>query len=313
MLKRFLFTSLLINLFFCSYTQAQKKDSLHYQLLKIYSQVDSLFNSTDSSVVDLIDTFLQPNKIKDTSRLMIRLGYNSNISAMNQSLGIKQYGLSPGLAYYHKSGLYADVSSYWSKQFSPSLYLTIFSAGFMKAVSPTYLLNAEYSYYLYPNNGQDVSASYTNSISITNQLTLKPIALKLDYYYYFGAQSAHRILPGISFTIEKKNWGKIHRLLFYPTFSILFGTESTVQYIPVSNQVALDRLKNGGSLYDIKTITIFGLMNYSFTLPVSARTTHWNFQLSYTYNIPRSLPDEELGLGNTSYVSLGVARYIKLK
>ena len=306
---------LVISLFFdCAWSQDRKTDSLHVKLKRVYAELDSLFDSNDStSTIGLIDSFLASPRPKDSSKLLVRLGYNSNISAMNQTLGINQFGISPGISYYHKSGLYADVSSYWSKQFVPPVYLTIFSAGYLNALSRKYLLNLEYSYLLYPNR-DDSSTPYTNSFTIGNQLDFTPIQFRLDYYYYFGSQTAHRILPSLGLTFEKKNVGKIKRLAFIPSFSILFGTESTQEYVPLtlSAQQILDRLKTGGSLYNIETVTVFGLMNYSFTFPISARTKSWTYQLVYTYNIPRALPDEELSLANTGYLSMSIGRYIKL-
>lgn len=313
MLKQF-FLLLAISISFTCWSQDRKDDSLHLKLKRVYSELDSLFNAIDStSAIGLIENFLTASKPKDSSKLLVRLGYNSNISAMNQTLSIKQFGISPGISYFHKSGVYGDVSSYWSKQFAPPIYLTIFSAGYLKAVSKNYLLNLEYSYLLYPS-GEENSTPYTNSITIANQLDFKTIQFRLDYYYYFGSQSAHRILPSVGLTFEKKNVGKIKKLAFIPSFAILFGTESTQEYVPLtlSAQQILDRLKTGGSLYNIETVTVFGLMNYSFTFPLSARTKRWVYQLTYTYNIPRALPDEELGLTNTGYLSLSVGRYIKL-
>ena len=297
-----------------AWSQERKDDSLQVKLKRVYSELDSLFNTNDStSAIGLIESFLTAQKPKDSSKLFVRIGYNSNVSAMNQTLGIRQFGISPGISCYHSSGLYVDVASYWSKQFAPPFYLTIFSAGYLKAVSRNYLLNLEYSHLLYPNR-DDNSTPYTNSVTIANQLHFKPIQVRLDYYYYFGSQTAHRLLPSLGVTFEKKDVGKIKTLAFIPSFAILFGTESTQQYVtlPLSAQQILDRLRTGSSLYSIKTVTVFGLMNYSFTFPFSARTKQWVYQLSYTYNIPRALPDEELGLTNTGYLSLSVGRYIKL-
>ncbi len=298
-----------------TWAQEHQTDSLHLKLKQVYSEIDSLFNATDStSALDLIDRFLTEKEPSDTSRLQVRLSYNSNISALNQTLGIKQYGLFPGISYYHKSGLYTDVSAYWSNQFAPPVYLTTFSAGYLNAFSKKYLFNLEYTYFLYAENDKS-PASYTNSISLSNQFDVKPFQFKLDYYYYFGNQSAHRILPNVGLILEKKNWGNIIRFSFTPSLGILFGTESTQEYVPLilTPQQLQDKLKTGGSLYSTITTTVFGLMNYSLNLPFSLRTKHWVYQISYTYNVPKSLPNEELSLTNTGYLSASIARYIKFK
>ncbi len=49
------------------------------------------------------------------SQLAIRIGYNSNVLSAGRTLGIENFGLAPGISFYHISVLFADVTSYWSK------------------------------------------------------------------------------------------------------------------------------------------------------------------------------------------------------
>src|SRR5689334_20811477 len=111
---------------FLSFTlTAQDRDSL---LLK----PDSLYTADDSlSIFALIDSLLTLEKDMG-SQLALRMGYNSNVLSAGRTLGINNFGLAPGVSYYHKSGAYADVSTYWSKDFHPSWYLTIASVGYMR-------------------------------------------------------------------------------------------------------------------------------------------------------------------------------------
>src|SRR5690349_516475 len=68
------------------------------------------------SIVDLIDSLLTlDDELK--SQLAVRVGYNSNVLEAGRTLGIENFGLSPAISYYHKSGLYADLTGYWSKDF----------------------------------------------------------------------------------------------------------------------------------------------------------------------------------------------------
>ena len=159
-----------------------------------------------------------------------------------------------------------------------------------------------------------ISIPYTNSIGVSNFFELKPVTFRLDYQFYFGDKTAHRIIPGISLSLEKKNWHKIDRILFYPSFNMLLGSEVITEYVPYAKTAlgVLFRVRNGLPLYYTQDKTEFGVMNYSFTAPINIRVRDWSFMLSYTYNIPKSLPGEELGLTDSGYFSASISRYIRL-
>src|SRR5690349_679100 len=107
---------------FCQ-LQAQDADSLLQTL-----PGDSVLTFSDSlNIFNLIDSLISLEGNIIHSQLAVRLAYNSNVLYTGRTLGIDQFGLSPGVSYYHKSGLYADVSCFWSKDFDPKYYLTILS------------------------------------------------------------------------------------------------------------------------------------------------------------------------------------------
>ena len=86
------------------------------------SGVETELTFEDSlSVFDLIDSLLQHADLGG-SQMAVRLAYNSNVMSTGRTLGIENFGLSPGISYYHKSGFYADVSGYWSKDLDPAYY-----------------------------------------------------------------------------------------------------------------------------------------------------------------------------------------------
>jgi len=249
--------------------------------------------------------------------MAFRAGYNSNVVATSRTVGFNLYGISPGISYYHKSGLYADGTTYYSQQYSPNFYLSILSGGYMKTAFKHWSFLTEYSHYFYSHPGSAIYSPYTNNLGAFNYFEFKPITLRLDYYFYFGEKNAHRILPGVMFRWEKKNWIGLDRISFFPSFSVLFGSERITadykfypdylqryqknQTLPPNEQLPL---------YYADNKTVFGLMNYSFSAPLSLTKKNWTVLVSYTYNIPRALPDEDLGLKNGGYVSLSITRYI---
>jgi len=294
--------------------QPQQADSLLNDIE--LNQLEEFFSFEDSlSIFNMIDSLLTATELHSKSQVAIRLGYNSNAASNNRSLGINQFGLSPGMSYYHKSGVYLDASGYWSTEYDPKYYLTILSAGYIGVISPKWSFLGEYSRYLYSDLGEDVTISYKNSVGISNFIDLKPLTFRLDYTLLFGEKVGHRILPGVMLNFEKRNWRNINRILFYPSFNLLVGSEKQEEYIPYAKTLAgaLIRIRNGLDLYYTTEETLFGIMNYSFTTPISMSLDKWNFLISYTYNIPKALPGEELGLENSGYISASITRYLRTR
>jgi len=280
----------------------------------------SVLSIDDSvSIFNLIDSLVQyPGLLQGGSSLVARLGYNSNITSANLSIGINQFGLSPGITYYHRSGFYLDATAYWSQEYSPSLYLTVPSLGFLKTIKK-WTLNLEYSRYIYSFSDSTYNSPYTNTGTLSNFFDVKPFLFRLDYSLYFGGKTANRIMPAVMLNLEKKNWLGMKRLLLYPTFSVLFGNESwqTSEYVPyTTNPVEIKyRIHNKLPLYYLQTNNYneFGVLNYSVSLPLSISLTNWTFLLSYTYNFPKALKGEELSLTNSGYLSFSIIRYFNFK
>ena len=281
---------------------------------EIFNEVDSLLTLQDSLYIfNLLDSMLSSEaEVTETSQMAFRLAYNSNIVSTGRTIGIDKFGLAAGASYFHKSGLYADVSGYWSTEYDPDYYLTIASAGYMITPIKRWSILAEYGRFIYTDTGPDVVVPYTNNIGVTNFFNFKPLVLRFDYYFFFGEKNAHRIMPGLGLNLEKRKWHKIDRLLFFPTFNVLFGTEVITDYIPYTTTRlgVLYRIRNNLPLYYTSEKTVFGDMNYSFSAPISITMNNWNFIVSYTYNIPKALPGEELGLTNSGFLSATVTRYI---
>jgi len=271
------------------------------------------------SIFNLIDSLVQyPELLEGGSSLVARLGYNSNITSSNLSIGLDQFGLSPGISYYHKSGLYLDATAYWSHEYSPSLYLTVPSMGFLKT-KKKWTINLEYSHYFYSFSDSTYNSPYTNTVSLSNFFDVKPFLFRLDYSLYFGEKTVNRLTPAIMLNLEKKNWLGMKRVLLYPTFSVLFGNESwqNSQYVPYTTvpMEIRDRIRNKQPLFYLQTNNYneFGVLNYSVSLPLSISLSNWTFLLGYTYNFPQSLPNEELALTNSGYLSFSLIRYFNFK
>lgn len=279
---------------------------------------DALLTLEDSlSIFRLIDSLITMDRL-DGSQLVLRLGYNSNVLSAGRTLGIEQFGLAPGVSYYHKSGAFADVTTFWSKDFEPPFYLTTASVGYMYAFSKKFSAIASYDHYFYHSNDDDAYIPYTNSFTISPYYELKPFSFRLDYSYYFGDTYANRITPGISMSFRKKKVLGLDRISITPSAFMLLGDEllNEVEYKkPGSVREALENIRTYGMRFSLVVTNrrVFGVMNYAFSVPLTISYKNWMLNLTYTYSIPKALDDEPLTLSESGFVSSSLIYYLSLR
>ena len=284
-----------------------------------FAELDSILNSADSSsITGLIDSLL--SLTEGYSQLSLRLGYNSNITAATNTVDIKKFGISPGIAYYHKSGAYADLSTYWSNQYDPQLYLTVASVGYIAIPTAKWSILGEYAHYFYnvpdsiEGTGTTTNTPYTNNFYLSNFLDVGVVTFRLDYSFLFGAETANRFYPAIGLNLVKTNWIGMDRIRFFPSVGLLYGNETVVTTVPNYSTrlgaILLTRL--GLALFKDVTDKPWGILNYGITVPVSVSLKKWTFIATYVYNFPQPLPGEQLDVSHGGYISVSVNRYFRL-
>jgi hypothetical protein len=295
----------------CECSFSQHADSL------LLSQTETELSFSDSlSIFYLIDSLLQQGDL-DVSQIAFRLSYNSNVLSTGRTLGIENFGLSPGVSYYHKSGLFADLSGYWSNNFDPSYYLTVASIGYMRGLSKHFSIMAGYDHYFYGVD-EDNYIPYRNSLSVSPAIDFKPVGISATYSFYFGDASVHRIMPGIYTVLEKRKFLKLNRIAITPSFFVLMGNEhiTELEYVaPQTVAEAIQNFKKYGTRFSLveHSKNVFGIMNYAITVPLSVSHKDWGFSFSYTYNIPKALPGEPLTISKSSYLSGSLTYFLSLK
>ncbi len=293
---------------------AQDADSLMHirQDSTFLSSLGDEFSAYDSlEIFLLIDSMMQVD-VEMSSQFVARLSYNSNVLYTGRTLGIEQFGLTPGISYYHKSGFYGDVSGYWSNDFEPSYYLTTISAGYMTSFAKWMSIMGSYDHFFY--NLDDAYLPYTDALSVTPYFEFGPVVFTPSYSFYFGEGTAHRIMSGIGFNLEKQNFLGVKRISFMPTFYALFGNEVVTEIkFPENARELIRRIRLNLPWYEIVEKNVFGVMNYSFSIPLAVYTEKWGFFLSYNYSIPKTLEGETIELENTGFVAGSISYYINTK
>jgi hypothetical protein len=284
-----------------------------------FAELDSILNSADSSsITALIDSLLLLTE--GHSQLSLRLGYNSNITAATNTVDIKKFGISPGVAYYHKSGAYSDLSAYWSGEYDPALYLTVASLGYLAIPTANWSILGEYSHYFYNKpdtaeaTGTATNTPYTNNIYLSNFFDVGILTLRLDYSFLFGSETANRFYPAVGLNLVKSKWLGLERVRFFPSVGLLYGNEKVTTLEPNWTRPLeyFLLIRQGKPVYREVTTKPWGIMNYAVTVPVSISLKNWTFIATYVYNFPQPLPGEQLDVSHGGYISLSVNRYFKL-
>ena len=180
---------------------SKSQDTLSYaeQLKAIEEEMDSL------SIFNLIDSLFTLD-IKPKSELNIRFGFTTNVTSAGRDYEISQSGISPGLSYYHKSGFYSDLAGYWNSGIEPNYNPTVFSVGYLGTFNNpnwSYTIDAERWFYN-PKDSSDNPLTYSVGSSISYDF--KWGFASVDYSLLFGEETANRIIPNITGTINLGKW-----------------------------------------------------------------------------------------------------------
>lgn len=337
---------------------ASSQDSEYDSLLSYYLESDSILLdqleyelAADSlDILDLIDSLLYADF--RYSQLSMRLGYTSDITYAGRNFGIEQYGFGAGVSYYHKTGLFADISGFWNSNLEPAYNPTIITGGYLGNFTRKWTYTLSYDHFFYNQADDDLSYyPINNSLNTATFIEFGKFTLAGEYSLLFGEETAHRVRGNLMYTLSKNSWGFIDRFVFMPTASLLAGSSYIYQITPVYPAVnfqtrydvrqimyeqygkeltqylwrnnrekylelekrTYEQNKDDLINYELTSNSVFGVMNYSFSAPFYFYINNFTFALSYHYNIPIALPGEDLSLEPNSYAGATVFYNIPFK
>ena len=301
----------LVTLLYCVGNSYAQEDNYDLDSL-LLAEFDTL------SLISLLDSLLALEDFR-SSELIIRMGYVSQILNAGRDLGIEQYGLTPGISYYHKSGAFGDIAGYWNSETTPGYNLTTLTAGYLTTITPSWSLILSYDHSFYHNEDSlGLNNLFNNTLNLSSNLYWKFLETGLDYSFIFGDDSAHRLRWHLSALMTFKNVGFFDRIAVSPTLSMLFGNQKIISNrFPYWRQLT-DRqrfrvLRNGAILVLTEEDDVFGLMSYDLSLPIVLRSGSFGVSLNYHYNIPVALPGEfNTNLRNNQFFSISLSYSIGL-
>lgn len=257
----------------------------------------------------LIDSLLMLESSR-TSQFSLHLGYISEVSNAGRTLDYQQFGFNPGISYFHKSGIYGNVTGYWNSDLDPRYDLTVVSFGYIGFLSPklSYSVSYDHSFFTETEIGLDLPMwvidmllppILNNSLSGGLTLDFGSIETGVDYSWLFNNESAHRAQWRITGDIKKYGWLGMDKVSIRPSFGVLFGNLDVIS-VNYSREAFIQHRFP----YLINKENEFGLMNYRFRLPLGLTKNPFQLIFEYNYNIPISLPGEEFDYPNNSFFSI---------
>jgi len=289
---------------FSIYGQARSETTTEeLQLEWLTSDQDTL------QLFQLIDSLLEMEQLR-SSQFALHLGYISEVSNAGRTLDVKQYGFNPGISYFHKSGLYADITGYWNSDLDPHYDLTVTTIGFIGFLTPklSYSLGYDHSFFTDTDAESDLPQwvvdmllppVLNNSLSAGLDLDLGPIETGVGYSWLFNEESAHRLHGRLTGDLKKYQWLGFDRIGIRPAVEVLFGSAEVIS-VTFSREAFMQKRFP----YRLNNTSEFGLMNYRFRVPLSMTKNRFQFIVEYNYNIPVTLPGEDFDYPNNSFFSV---------
>ncbi|MBV6646754.1 MAG: hypothetical protein KI790_14955 [Cyclobacteriaceae bacterium] len=243
---------ILVTIFICLSTSlSAQTDEIDYavELAQLEAELDSF------SIFNLIDSLLT-STAQTPSEWNIRFGYTSNILSAGRNFGIEQHGFSPGISYYHRSGMFADFAGFWNSANEPKYNLTMLTVGYMGLISGKWSYSLSYEKWFYNLGASDSSQiSFSNGLGASVSYDMRWLNTSFDYSFLFGNSTAHRLIWSTSGDIRIKNFWIFDRVRIYPTFSMIIGNGDVTSFRFTDDEAI-------NTLYDLSTATAEELEQY---------------------------------------------------
>jgi len=304
----------------------QDLDEMLREILAYDSLMLDEMAADSTSIFSLIDSLLESDF--RYSSLTLRTGYTSEILNAGRDFGVSQFGLMGGLSYYHRTGLFGDLTAYWNSDIEPKLNPITTSIGYMGTGGTWLSYFFTYDHYFYNSSDDpevEIYAPITNALNGSGYADIKFFTMGIDYSFLFGDETAHRIRGVLHVPLHIKKIPVFDRISIFPTISILAGNQN-IYYITTNYQLLTsltEKVKEVGwrrfsqvyqkyeeqiyeQIYQEEVDNVFGILNYGMSLPVYFYIDNFSFTLSYSHNFPQALPGEDATYDPNGYFSTSI-------
>ena len=258
------------------------------------SDIDSLLDEFFFNEQQFLDELIE----SDTSYnfLYTSVSYNSNTFFSGRNSGTNQFHIIPQISYYHSSGFNASVSGLYYEKFFPNWDFTSLSLGYFNTLGKhkNFTYNFGYTRYFYSDGFNDFNNSLDVSLGIRNNK--KTIGTNLIASYIFGSDQSYQFVSTsfVSINLARKE-------------NFALRLRPNINFIAAKQNFTFARIIifNGTPVLRRVNYEVFDLLNTQINIPISLTTNSWDFELSYSLNMPNAIANEN-NLPTTSLFSLSV-------
>ena len=262
---------------------------------------------------------------KKTRTLFLGLTYGSNSSFLGryQTEVLPYY--SADISYKSKGGFFLSVLAYDINNSLTFLDEVDVMAGWNIDLSKRVDASVFYTRYFFTESTELIKASVANTASASMGLDWSYLYSKITGHYIFGGAHDFFLVIDNSRYIEfPQIFRKDDYFALDPKISIITGTQTFVDTHYVSQGTPLIRPGNapsrgnpgsGGSTNPSTTETsqtIFNVLSYEFSLPVSYNTGRFSFEITGRYSIPVNLLEGDPSVPSFFFTG-GVVYFISSK
>ncbi len=216
-----------------------------------------------------------------------------------REIGDNMFNMHGYVYYFSSKGFFIGASGSWYSEFDPRYSHTLLSVGINKFFGKknNFIFKTYYSQYFQYKPDPDVAYDFNNTINVGISYRNKWIGTRISSNLLFGHDIGFNVSLGIFSRIPVIRFGKYNKIQLEPEISAYIASE-TIEYV------------NSGSVNSqlpdsqpINTTDVYGLLNTQLYLPACFYIGNFNFELSWSVNLPRS-QDETITYPVSSFFSI---------
>ena len=232
----------------------------------------------------------------DNAEWTVSLDADQRTYYLGREYGDHALSLSPSIVYSHPSGFYGQIQGYYFRQSAPPRYsFTDLEVGYANEFLPRWTYSASLDRVFFTEALGNGEPRINNGFEANTAYAWGPLALALDYNFFFQKQRAQTVSLLLTGTLEKANWLGADALRLTPGAEVFYGSPLALLryggvYATPSTATApapTPRRRRSGAVAVPDASAAPRLMGYELTLPLAYARYPFSYALTGHYVMPQ--------------------------
>ncbi len=269
-------------------------ESMEDLVESIGDNLDVFQDRLEDASNDLIDRQAEENEYAAThaSRIVISGSYISDVVYHGRDGGVKQFALSPQLAYKHRSGLFVAGSASWLSNSINGWDQQNIGGGYEFGLGTHLAGILSYTHFWFSDSSQQEKAELTNILDGDLSLLTKPINASFSLSLAFGTASEFTAEFSLSHEFDVDRFLGRAALSIEPTVTAIVGEQNSSLTQKRLKRVVTKKGKMATVVQSsTQTANYFGILDYEFAVPFVLAYRNATLSPSFSYAIPVNVVD----------------------